>query len=174
MLLAIESERLARRADRPEAVRDAAGELRAGLDAALADIRGLVHGIVPPLLAERGLGIAVEELAAQAPLPVALDVDASELNAPEHVQSTAYFIVSEALANVSKHARATRATVSLRRQRDVLRIEVCDDGVGGADSDRGSGIDGLADRAAAVGGSLAVESAPGAGTRLYAELPCES
>ena len=174
VLLAIESERIARRADQPEAVREAAGELRAGLDAALADIRGLVQGIVPPLLAERGLRTAVEELAAQAPLPVTLDVDESELDAPEHVESTAYFIVSEALVNVAKHARATHATVVLHRRDGVLRIEVSDDGAGGADPAHGGGIDGLADRAAAVGGTLAVESAPGAGTRLCAELPCGS
>ena len=174
VLLAIESEQLARRADQPALVRQAAGELRAGLDAALADIRGLVQGIVPPLLAERGLRTAVEELAAQAPLPVTLDLDGGGLDAPEHVQSTAYFVISEALVNVAKHARATHATVSLGRDNGVLRLEVSDDGIGGADGDRGSGIDGLADRVAAVGGTFAVESGPGAGTRLDAELPCES
>jgi signal transduction histidine kinase len=174
VLLAIESERLARRANEPMVVRQAAGELRAGLDAALADIRGLVQGIVPPLLAERGLCTAVEELAAQAPLPVTLDLDAGELDAPEHVESTAYFVVTEALVNIAKHARATRATVSLRHHDGVLEIEVSDDGVGGADRARGSGIDGLADRVAAVGGKLALESEPGAGTRLHVELPCAS
>jgi signal transduction histidine kinase len=174
VLLAIESERLARRAEDPEAVRHAAGELRVGLDAALADIRGLVQGIVPPLLAERGLRTAVEELAAQAPLPVELDADAGELDAPEHVQSTGYFVVSEALTNVAKHAAATRVTVSLHRRNGVLRIEVADDGVGGADSARGTGIDGLADRVAAVGGTFAIESVPGAGTRVWTELPCGS
>jgi len=90
------------------------------------------------------------------------------------VQSTAYFVISEALVNVAKHARATHATVSLGRHDGVLRLEVSDDGIGGADGDRGSGIDGLADRVAAVGGTFVLESAPGAGTRLDAELPCGS
>ena len=174
VLLAIESERLARRADEPAAVRQAAAELRAGLDAALTDIRGLVQGIVPPLLAERGLATAVEELAAQAPVPVTLTVERGELEAPEHVQSTAYFVVSEALANVAKHAGASRATVLVRRSDGVLRIEVSDDGVGGADRTRGSGLDGLADRVAALGGTFAVEGAPSAGTSVRAELPCGS
>jgi signal transduction histidine kinase len=174
VLLAIESERLARRADEPTAVRQAAAELRAGLDAALTDIRGLVQGIVPPLLAERGLGTAVEELAAQAPVPVTLELEPGDLEAPEHVQSTAYFVVSEALANVAKHAEATRAKVLVRRLDGVLKIEVADDGVGGADRARGSGLDGLADRVAAAGGTFVVEGAAGAGTSVRAELPCES
>jgi signal transduction histidine kinase len=174
VLLAIESERLARRADEPTAVRQAAAELRAGLDAALTDIRGLVQGIVPPLLAERGLGTAVEELAAQAPVPVTLELEPGDLEAPEHVQSTAYFVVSEALANVAKHAEATRAKVLVRRLDGVLEIEVADDGVGGADRARGSGLDGLADRVAAAGGTFVVEGAAGAGTSVRAELPCES
>jgi signal transduction histidine kinase len=174
VLLAIESDRLRRRAEDPEEVRAGALELRKGLDAALTDIRGLVQGIVPPLLAERGLRAAAEELAAQAPLPVVLKGDAEGFDAPEHVQSAGYFVISEALVNVAKHAQATRASVSLERRNGALRIEVSDDGVGGADRARGTGIDGLADRVAAVGGRLELESTPGAGTRLWAELPCES
>ena len=174
VLLAIDSDRLRRRADDPQAVRDGALELRHGLDAAVTDIRGLVQGIVPPLLAERGLRAAAEELAAQAPLPVALEGDPEELEAPEHIQSAGYFVISEALVNVVKHSRATRATVSLGRRNGALWIEVSDDGVGGADRARGTGIDGLADRVAAVGGRLELESTPGAGTRLCAELPCGS
>jgi signal transduction histidine kinase len=173
VLLAIESDRLRRRADDPEAVRHAALELRNGLDAAVTDIRGLVQGIVPPLLAERGLRAAAEELAAQAPLPVVLQGD-PEFDAPEHVQSAGYFVISEALVNIAKHARASHATVSLERRNGALRIEVSDNGVGGADRTRGTGIDGLADRVAAVGGTLEIESNPGAGTRLWAELPCGS
>jgi signal transduction histidine kinase len=174
VLLAIESDRLRRRADDPEAVREAALGLRGGLDAAVTDIRGLVQGILPPLLAERGLRAAAEELAAQAPLPVALECDPEEFDAPEHVQSAGYFVISEALVNVAKHSQATHATVSLERRDGALRIEVSDDGVGGADRARGTGIDGLTDRVAAVGGRLELESAPGAGTRLRAELPCGS
>jgi signal transduction histidine kinase len=174
VLLALESDRLRRRADEPDAVRLAALKLRDGLDDALTDIRRMVQGLVPPLLAERGLLAAAEELAAQAPLPVTLDLDAGELDVPAHVQSTGYFVISEALVNVLKHSGATRATVSLRRHDGALRIEVSDDGAGGAEARRGGGIGGLADRVAAVGGTLDLESTPGRGTRLCAELPCAS
>ena len=172
VLLAIESELLARRAEDPEAVRRTAGELHAGLDAALDDLRAMIQGLVPPLLAERGLCAAAQELAAQAPIPVALDTDADELDAPPHIQSTGYFVINEALVNVIKHAQATSATVSLHHHNGTLRIEVTDDGIGDADRTRGSGLAGLADRVAAAGGTLDLESAPGAGTRLRAELPC--
>jgi signal transduction histidine kinase len=174
VLLAIESDRLRRSADQPDAVRSAALELRRGLDEAVTDIRRLVQGIVPPLLAERGLRAAAEELAAGAPIPVRLDADPGELGAPAHVESAGYFVISEALVNVVKHSRASGATVSLHRQNGALRIEVADNGVGGADRSRGSGIAGLADRVAAVGGKLDLESTPGAGTRLSVELPCVS
>jgi signal transduction histidine kinase len=172
VLLAIESELLARRAEDPEAVRHGAGQLHAGLDAALDDLRAMIQGLVPPLLAERGLRAAAQELAAQAPIPVVLDTDADELDAPPHIQSTGYFVINEALVNVIKHAQATSATVSLQRHDGVLRIEVTDDGVGGADRTRGTGLAGLADRVAAAGGTLDLESTPGAGTRLRVELPC--
>jgi signal transduction histidine kinase len=173
VLLAIESDRLRQRADDPEAVRRGALALRKGLDDALTDIRWLVQGIVPPLLAERGLRAAAEELVAQAPIPVAFEADAAEPEAPPHVQTAGYFVISEALANVAKHAHASRATVSLASDNGQLRIEVVDDGVGGADRARGTGIHGMADRVEAVGGTLELESAPGAGTRLRVELPCE-
>jgi signal transduction histidine kinase len=174
VLLAIESDRLRRRAEEPETVRRAALELRQGLDDAVTDIRRLVQGIVPPLLAERGLRAAAEELAAGTPIPVTVDADPGELEAPAHVESAGYFVISEGLVNVVKHARATQATVSLHRQNGALSIEVADDGVGGADRTRGTGIDGLADRVAAVGGRLELDSAPGRGTRLRVELPCGS
>src|SRR5919108_640507 len=172
VLLAIESELLARRAEDPEAVRRGAGLLHAGLDAALDDLRAMIQGLVPPLLAERGLRAAAQELAAQAPIPVAFDTDGDELDAPPHIQSTGYFVINEALVNVIKHAQATSATVSLRHHDGALRIEVADDGIGGADRTRGTGLAGLADRVAAAGGTLDLESTPGAGTRPCAELPC--
>jgi len=171
VLLAIESELLSRCAEDPEAVRRGAGQLHAGLDAALDELRALIQGLVPPLLAERGLRAAAGELAAQAPIPVALDADAGELHAPPRIESTGYFVINEALVNVIKHARATSATVSLRRHDHALRIEVTDDGVGGADRTRGTGLAGLADRVAAAGGTFELESTPGSGTRLRAELP---
>jgi signal transduction histidine kinase len=172
VLLAIESDRLRQRAEDPEAVRRGALALRRGLDEAVTDIRWLVQGIVPPLLAERGLHAAAEELVAQAPIPVAFEADPAAPEAQPHVQTAGYFVISEALANVAKHARASRATVSLGRHHGHLRIEVVDDGVGGASRARGTGIHGMADRVAAVGGTLELESEPGAGTRVCVELPC--
>jgi signal transduction histidine kinase len=102
------------------------------------------------------------------------DADSAEPEMPEHVESAGYFVISEALANVAKHARATQATVSLHQNDGALRIQVADNGVGGIDRTRGTGIDGLADRVAAVGGRLDVVSPPGHGTHIIAELPCES
>jgi signal transduction histidine kinase len=171
VLLAIESDRLRRCADQPDVVRRAALDLRQGLDDAVTDIRRMVQGIVPPLLAERGLRTAVEELAAQAPIPVTLDSDPSELEAPAHVESAGYFVISEGLVNVVKHAGATSATVSLLRGNGALRIEVADDGVGGADPSGGTGLRGLADRVSALNGRLDIVSPPKRGTRVRAEIP---
>jgi len=88
------------------------------------------------------------------------------------VESAAYFVVSEALANVAKYARATQARVTIRRQNGRVTVDVVDDGVGGADAARGSGLRGLADRVAALDGTLSLDSPPGRGTRLHAEIPC--
>jgi len=92
---------------------------------------------------------------------------------PEAVEATAYFVVAEALTNVAKYAHASRALVRLARDRDRLQVEVIDDGVGGADIATGSGLRGLEDRVAALGGGLSVESGPGAGTTVRAEIPCD-
>ena len=100
-----------------------------------------------------------------------LDAEGEE-RLPAPVEAAAYFVVSEALANVAKYAKATSATVSVRRADRTVVVEVADDGVGGADATRGSGLRGLADRVAALDGALALESPPGAGTRLRAEFPC--
>jgi signal transduction histidine kinase len=174
VLLAVASERIARAADDPRTVRRIAAEMRAGSDAAISELRALVEGLVPPLLAERGLRAAAAELAASAPIPVAFEADPAEPHMPEHVESAGYFVISEALVNVAKHARATQATVSLHHYDGALRIEVADNGVGGIDRTRGTGLDGLADRVAAAGGRLDVISPPGLGTHITAELPCES
>jgi len=173
VLLAIESEQLRLQPDDPNAVRAAAGDLRRKLDLTLDDLRALSRELLPPLLAERGLRTAVEELAAAAPFPVKVEADPrAEFEAPEHVLSTGYFATRQALANVAKHTGATHATVSLHRDRDdVLHIDVVDDGVGGADPARETGNDRVGDRVAAVGGSFAVESSQ-SGTRVTIELPC--
>jgi signal transduction histidine kinase len=145
---------------------------REELTTSLAELRELARGIHPAVLTERGLEPALQALAARAPVPVRIDADAGE-RLPGAVESAAYFVVSEGLANVAKYARANEATVAVRRSNGRVTVEVADDGVGGADAARGSGLRGLADRVAALDGTLAVESAPGRGTRLRAVLPCE-
>lgn len=137
--------------------------------AALADLRELAAGLHPSVLTHRGLRGALESLTARAPVPVALDVPDARF-APT-VEATAYFVAAEALANVAKHAGAGEARVRIAIEDDTLVVEVHDDGRGGADPSRGSGLGGLADRVAALDGTLTVASPPGGGTRLRAVLP---
>jgi PAS domain S-box-containing protein len=139
--------------------------------AAIADLRELAAGLHPSVLTHRGLRGALESLTARAPLPVALDVGDARFG--ELVEATAYFVAAEALANVAKHADATEARVRIATEDDTLVVEVSDDGRGGAGvgASGGSGLAGLADRVAALDGTLAVESPPGGGTRLRAVLP---
>jgi signal transduction histidine kinase len=137
----------------------------------LEELRDVARGIHPAVLSGHGLAVAVESLAAHAPLPVRLALDVPG-RLPERVEVAAYYVVSEGLANVAKHAGAARATVSLARQRGQLVVEVVDDGVGGADTERGSGLRGLADRVEALGGRLRVWTPHGGGTRVQAEIPC--
>jgi signal transduction histidine kinase len=143
-------------------------ELKTGL----AELRELARGIHPAVLSEHGLGPALDALAARAPVPVRLETDGDE-RLPRAVEVAAYFVVSEGLANVAKYARATEASVAVRRSGERVTVEVADDGVGGADATRGSGLRGLADRVAALDGALVVESPAGRGTRLQVELPCK-
>jgi signal transduction histidine kinase len=121
------------------------------------------------VLAEHGLADALAALAKDFPLPVDLNVARTQL--PQRVAVAAYFVCAEALANVAKHADATRVTVAVTATDDRVKVEVVDDGVGGADSSRGSGLRGLADRVETLGGTLGVESVPDHGTRLAAEIP---
>ena len=107
------------------------------------------------------------------PVPVTLDVRLEE-RPPERVEIAAYFLISEALTNVAKYARATAASVEVVSEGDVILIEVRDDGIGGADMERGSGLRGLTDRVEALGGGLAIWSPSGRGTSIRAQLPCES
>jgi PAS domain S-box-containing protein len=140
------------------------------LDTGLAELRDLARGLHPAVLGDHGLPRALDALAARIPLPVDLDLPGEE-RFPEHIEATAYYIVSESLANVTKHAEASGATVSVRRDGDVVRVEVSDDGRGGADQAKGTGILGLRDRAEAAGGTLTVVSPPGRGTVVSAALP---
>jgi signal transduction histidine kinase len=140
---------------------------------ALTELRDLARGIQPPILTDRGLDAAVSALTARAPLPVETNVDVPT-RPPAPVESAAYFIVAEALANVTKHAHATRARVQIRAADGRLVVEVSDDGVGGAQPAAGSGLSGLTDRAAALDGRLTVSSPPGGPTIVHAELLCGS
>jgi signal transduction histidine kinase len=143
----------------------------AELKTSLAELRELARGIHPAVLTERGLEPALHALASRAPVPVTLEADGDE-RLPAPVEIAAYFVVSEALANVAKYAHATQATVAVRRASGCVTVDVTDDGVGGADAAHGSGLRGLADRVAALDGTMSLESPAGSGTRLHAEIPC--
>jgi signal transduction histidine kinase len=140
---------------------------------ALAELRELARGIHPAILTDSGLDAAAESLADRSDVPAVLESATGERYSPV-VERTAYFVVSEALANINKYARATRAMIQLGREGDTLTVQVSDDGVGGADPARGSGLRGLADRLSAVDGSLEVDSPPGGGTKLVARIPVGS
>jgi signal transduction histidine kinase len=140
------------------------------LTLALGELRELARGIHPAVLSDRGLGAALEALAGRAPVAV----DLAELpgdRLPEAIEAAAYFVVAEALTNVVKYAHASQATVRVIRRNGHAVVEVADDGIGGADPDRGSGLRGLADRVSALDGSMSLDSPAGAGTRLRAEIP---
>ena len=167
----------------PEPVRQAIAAAHDEAVLALTELREFIRGLHPAVLSDRGLGPALSGLAARAPLPVRLRVDVPRPASPG-VEAVAYFIVSEAIANVVKHAQATQAEVTVTRADDVLRIIVTDDGRGGAaplmpaagdgTGSDGTGLRGLAQRAAAVDGTLSIDSPPGGPTVITAELPCES
>ena len=144
----------------------AADELKTAID----ELRELARGIHPAILTEAGLGPAIESLADRSTVAAAVLALPDRRLSPA-VEATAYFVVSEALANVAKYASATRARITAECPGDSLRVEIADDGVGGADPERGSGLRGLADRVAALGGRLAVVSPTGGGTRIVAEIP---
>jgi signal transduction histidine kinase len=144
---------------------------REELARALEELRELARGIHPAVLTDRGLEAALESLAARAPLPV--EIDGPHVTLPAPVEAAAYYVVSEALANVTKYAQASLVKVTVEQGNGCARVEVADDGVGGADPGRGSGLRGLADRVASLNGKLSIDSPPGAGTRVRAEIPLE-
>jgi signal transduction histidine kinase len=149
-----------------ELIRSAGEE--AGL--ALKELRDLARGIHPAILTNRGLAAALDDLAGRATVPVEV-LESPRERLPDEVEAAAYFVVSECLANVGKHAQASSATVSVRAEDRQLLVAVRDDGTGGADVENGHGIQGLQDRVGALGGTLAVDSPPGAGTRVLATIP---
>jgi signal transduction histidine kinase len=149
-----------------ELIRSAGEE--AGL--ALKELRDLARGIHPAILTNRGLAAALDDLAGRATVPVEV-IESPRERLPDQVEAAAYFVVSECLANVGKHAQASSATVSVTAQDGQLLVEVRDDGTGGVDIENGHGIQGLEDRVGALGGTLAVESPPGTGTGVLATIP---
>jgi signal transduction histidine kinase len=156
----------------PEAARTALGEAAGLARETLEDLRALSRGIAPPVLADRGLAAALAAIAARSPVQVDLAVDLPTERLAPVTENTAYFVVSEALANVAKHSDATTCRVDVRCSGDRLRVVVEDDGTGGAVLAPGHGLSGLTDRLVAVDGALTVDSPRGGPTRLTAELPC--
>jgi signal transduction histidine kinase len=171
VMLAIQARSIADDSATPEAMRAEATDLWARIDAVTTELRQQVHAVMPAALIERGLVAALEDLVDRMPVRMTVSAGAASGALPPAVQTTAYFIVAEALTNAVKYARADAVQVMLTEQDRQLLISVVDDGVGGALPGAGSGLRGLADRAEALGGRLVVESAPGAGTRLEVYLP---
>ncbi|WP_219471759.1 sensor histidine kinase, partial [Nonomuraea rhizosphaerae] len=148
-------------------------EAHDGAEAAMRELRTIIRTMYPPVLTDLGLAGAVHALAAQSPVPTRIEL--GELGEPPAaVEAATYFVVSEALTNVAKHSRATAATVSVRRAGDWLQAIVADDGRGGADESRGSGISGIRQRVAALDGTVRLDSPAGGPTSITVGLPCGS
>jgi len=151
-----------------KAAKGLAGEALDQAEQANGELRELAHGILPAVLAHGGLAAGVRVLVSRVRVPVKVDVPRDRF--PPEIEASAYFVVAEALTNVAKHAGAQSAAVTARIEDSTLRVHVRDDGVGGARAD-GTGLLGLNDRVAALGGQLEIESPPGDGTRIAATLP---
>lgn len=158
--------------DDPDAARALFLEARDGIEEALTQLRTVIRGIYPPILSDRGLAGALRALAAGQPIPIEMDV--GDGRAPAAVEAAAYFVVAEALTNIAKHSGARHGWVTVRREAARLTIRVRDDGKGGADPGRGSGLAGVRRRVAALDGVSRVDSPEGEGTTLEVELPCGS
>jgi signal transduction histidine kinase len=154
-----------------EEAHEAIAEAHEEAKAALAELRNLIRGLHPPVLEDRGLDAALSGVAARMPIPVRLTVNVPRRPSPT-IEAVAYFVVSEGLTNITKHAQATQADVFVQQDGDRLHIIVTDDGVGGADPARGTGLAGLARRAESVDGTLEIASPHGGPTLLTVDLPC--
>jgi len=143
-----------------------------GLGTAMDELREISHGIHPAILSEAGLGPALEALARRSAVPVELDLNLGP-RLDEHVEAAGYYIASEAITNAAKHAQASVIDVCADARDGALTLSISDDGVGGADPNRGSGIIGLRDRVEALGGTILVLSPPGQGTTLHVQLPAD-
>jgi signal transduction histidine kinase len=152
-----------------ELVEEALANAQRGID----EVREIARGIHPRILSSGGLGPALETLVNRSPIPVTLDMQ-TDARLPESVEVTAYYVVSEALTNAAKHAQASRVRVTVSLDDRALILTIRDDGVGGADPSQGSGLIGLQDRVAVLGGGLMLRSAAGAGTVLTARIPASA
>jgi signal transduction histidine kinase len=158
-------------AQTPEQAQQALAEAHEDAKAALAELRDLIRGLHPAVLEDRGLDAALSGVAARMPIPVRLTVDLPRRPSAA-IEAVAYFVVSEGLTNITKHAQASQAEVVVQRAGDRLHVIVSDDGVGGADPARGTGLSGLAKRAASVDGTFDIASPPGGPTLITVDLPC--
>ncbi len=155
-----------------EELREQLAHIAAGLAAATRDLQRISRGIHPAILSEGGLGPALKTLARRSAIPVELSVR-TDRRLPQPAEVAAYYVVSEALTNAAKHARASRVRVDVTARDALVVLSIRDDGVGGADAGRGSGLIGLRDRVEAVGGELEIASPAGSGTFLHVEIPIE-
>jgi signal transduction histidine kinase len=169
--LALELGVLAEKADSDPATQTRLKHAREEVAESLTELRDLARGLHPAVVSGHGLAVALESLAAATPLDVQLKTDGLP-RLSEHLEVAAYYVISESLTNAAKHAQASKITVQVGISDGMLIVEVVDDGIGGADSERGSGLRGLADRVEALNGSLRIWSTIGKGTRVRAELPC--
>jgi signal transduction histidine kinase len=170
--LAVQLRVLEKKLEDPELAKKLLGSASEELEQALSELRELARGLHPAVLADRGLAPALETLASRAPLPVLVEGVPEERLGPA-LEAAVYFVVAESLTNAVKHAEASEVHVHMALSGGELVVEIADDGHGGADPARGSGLRGLADRVEALGGSLAVESRPGTGSVVRARLPLD-
>ncbi|WP_234313700.1 sensor histidine kinase [Streptomyces sp. NBRC 109706] len=168
MRLAVVGQRLP---DDPDAAVPLVRQAQAETEEAMTELRAVIRSIYPPVLADLGLSGALSTLATRAGVPTSIDIGPLG-EVPAAVEAVSYFAVTEALANVARHSRATRASVQVTREVELLRAKITDDGTGGADAARGSGLDGMARRAAALDGTMTINSPPGGPTVITVELPC--
>ncbi|MFD0151190.1 sensor histidine kinase [Streptomyces sp. NPDC055721] len=155
----------------PDAAAALVRQARAETEEAMTELRSVIRTIYPPVLADQGLSGALRTLATRAGVPTRIDI--GELGeVPAAVEAVAYFAVTETLANIARHSRATKAAVHVARNGAILCTEITDDGTGGADASRGSGLDGIRRRAAALDGTMKINSPPGGPTTITVELPC--
>ncbi|WP_245980086.1 sensor histidine kinase [Streptomyces diacarni] len=168
MRLAVAGESLR---DGPETAATLVRQAHAETEDAMTELRSVIRTIYPPVLADQGLAGALGTLATRAGVPTRIGIGPLG-EVPAAVEAVAYFTVTEALANIARHSGATKASVRLTRDGPLLRVEITDDGAGGADATRGSGLDGMRRRAAALDGTLRIGSPPGGPTVVTVELPC--